>query len=489
LHPAASAPGQAKPSAPADVFRSAPLPAVGTTANIELRALSRTSDKVVTGRFRIVNTGQVPLEALRTGLTEPGQQNHPGIGDPLAPSGIGLLDGRDNKLYMPLQKAQGNPGELCLCSALVSKTVAPGASLDLYVLFAAPPADVQQVTVVMPSAMPFQEVPLGSGPLPPLPGQPDPATTPLAPPRILPVTGVAEGLDQSVNDDGDDRSVRLASDVLFAINKADLTPRAETLLGQVAKQIDESPGTTVKVDGHTDTTGNDAINQPLSQRRAQAVADRLKSLVTRSGVTFQTAGHGSKQPVFANDTEEGRRKNRRVTIAFTRSRPPAPPPTASVAPYEYKVDSPAVEGDATFNAAEASAVKVEVNSLHRDTTGVTALIWTLRNTGQSQVSFATEFEKDYLLHGSWRPTRGWAAGGVMMIDTAAKVRYEPMFATSGACLCSSTSGYGVMEQLAPGDSVVLWELYKTPPEARSVELQIPWKTDPKAADVTGLSIK
>jgi hypothetical protein len=77
----------------------------------------------------------------------------------------------------------------------------------------------------------------------------------------------------------------------------------------------------------------------------------------------------------------------------------------------------------------------------------------------------------------------------MMIDPTAKTRYEPMFAVSGACLCSITGGFGVKDQLARGESVVLWEFYKTPPEAASVEIQIPWGRDPKAARVTGLAIR
>jgi OmpA family len=119
----------------------------------------------------------------------------------------------------------------------------------------------------------------------------------------------------------------------------------------VARQIDQSTTSTVKVDGYTDITGNDAINQPLSRRRAGTVAQRLRGLVRRQGVAFQTAGHGSKDPVANNTTEEGRRKNRRVTVTFTRPqpKPPAGPSAGSGQPFKWSPGDPvAVLGRASF---------------------------------------------------------------------------------------------------------------------------------------------
>ena len=485
-------PASAGPATGSGTPGRAPSPAVTLltskgTATLELRALSRTSDTVVTGHFRIVNTGSKPVYALDLGLGETGASDHPGLGDTLAASGIGLLDGRANKLYLPLHKAQGIPGDTCLCAKLAGHTIAPGQAYDVYALFPAPPADAL-VSVVTPTGLPWQALPIPAGDLAPLPGQPDPAATPLVPPRVLDLTAIAVGLDRSVQDEGEQHTLRLAADVLFAIDKADLTPASDTVLRQVAAEIDASTGTTVKVDGHADSTGTEARNQPLSEQRARTVADRLNALVTRPGVAYKVAGHGSRQPIDTNDTEQGRKRNRRVTITFTRPAPKPAPAAEAGTPYQYGA-TPRVLASANFTPAEAKALRAEVNGLHRDQSGVTVLIWTLRNTGQRPISFGTFFEKEYHLHGGWRPRRGWAAGGVMLYDPAAKVRYEPMYSASGACMCSSFGGLGGKQEIASGESVMLWGAYRTTPGTGPVDLQIPWAGDPKAANVPHLPIR
>ncbi|SNR47265.1 Outer membrane protein OmpA [Actinomadura mexicana] len=379
-------------------------------AHVELLALARTSGSAVTGQFRIVNDGQSELN-LHISLFEGGRE-----GDirSLEANGIGLLDGVGGKLYMPLRTADGK----CLCSALGDKSLAPGASLDVYAVFPAPPAGVNRVTVTLPLTVPMQDVPISNGPLRALPDQTDPASVPLAAPRILTVAGVAEGDEQSVNDDGDKRAVRLSSDVLFALNKADLTPQADELLRGVAKQVDASRGSTVKVDGYTDSSGNDAINQPLSERRAKAVADRLRQLVTRTGVAFQTAGHGSADPVASNSTGSGRRKNRRVTASFTM--PPPPPAPAGGQPYRWAPGKPTSSKTAAFTAAEAENLQVEVNSMHRDPAGLTTFVWTLRNNGQSQADAGSAFQLDLQYNGRLSPV-SQSTDGISIRDTASGV--------------------------------------------------------------------
>jgi outer membrane protein OmpA-like peptidoglycan-associated protein len=258
-------------------------------AHVELTALSRTSDQAVTGQFRVVNDGPVDLR-LDFVFYDRGRHDRD-VELHYAASGIGLLDGVGNRLYMPLWTTDNQ----CLCSNTRRITVPPGGSVALYAVFRAPPAQVQRVTVVVPHAVPFQDVPIASGPVRPLADQRiDPASASLVPPRILAVGATVEGQEQSTDDSGADRAVRLSSDVLFAVNKADLTPRASALLAGVARQVDRSTDSTVKVDGYTDSTGNDAINQPLSQRRAQAVAQRLRSLVRRRGWPSRSSGTGRR---------------------------------------------------------------------------------------------------------------------------------------------------------------------------------------------------
>ena len=74
---------------------------------------------------------------------------------------------------------------------------------------------------------------------------------------------------------------------------------------------------TVTVTGYTDNTGTDAHNLDLSRRRAAAVEAVLRPLVTAPGLTLTVGGRGEADPVATNDTDSGRRANRRVSIAFT----------------------------------------------------------------------------------------------------------------------------------------------------------------------------
>ena len=83
----------------------------------------------------------------------------------------------------------------------------------------------------------------------------------------------------------------------------------------MAAVLQKYPDTNVLVEGHTDASGSDAINQPLSERRAQAVANEtIAKGVAASRITTQ--GYGSTQPVADNSTEAGKQANRRVEIAI-----------------------------------------------------------------------------------------------------------------------------------------------------------------------------
>jgi outer membrane protein OmpA-like peptidoglycan-associated protein len=475
----AAAPGQRQDQGPLGVV---PMQLAAGPAHVELTALSRTSDTTVTGQFRVHNDGAGELDMAST-LFENGPQAIEHDYDYDAAAGIGLLDGLGNKLYMPLWTTDNK----CLCSNTSRKVVAPGGSAELYAVFPAPPPEVGRVTVVMPHTVPIQDAPIATGPVRSLAEQTiDPATVSLAPPRILAVGATVEGQEQSTDDSAAERAVRLSSDVLFALNKADLTARASALLDGVARQINQSTGSTVRVDGYTDTSGNDAINQPLSQRRAQAVAQRLRSLVTRQGVGFQVAGHGSKDPVATNSSEEGRRKNRRTTVTFTR---PVPKPTTTTPPasggqsYRWAKGDPAVLGSALFTAPEAKGLKVEVNSLHRDASGAATLVWTLRNTAGGPVDFGVRFN-DF---GYFTVNNAGSASGVELMDPAGKLRYQPLHTSAHQCLCNDFTRIHAKGEIWPGEAVTYANLYKLPAELRTVDLEIPWGTSP-GATVTGLTV-
>jgi outer membrane protein OmpA-like peptidoglycan-associated protein len=123
------------------------------------------------------------------------------------------------------------------------------------------------------------------------------------------------GTGVSVTRQGDQVILNMSGNVTFATNQADIKSSFYPVLDSVAEVLVEYDQTLVEIVGHTDSTGNDAINRPLSQRRADSVADYLKSR-NISTVRLSTYGVGSDYPVASNETPEGRALNRRVEIAL-----------------------------------------------------------------------------------------------------------------------------------------------------------------------------
>jgi outer membrane protein OmpA-like peptidoglycan-associated protein len=110
--------------------------------------------------------------------------------------------------------------------------------------------------------------------------------------------------------------VMTLGDVLFDTDEATLKPGATEIITRLADFLSRNETTRIRVEGHTDSTGDDAYNTELSRRRAQAVAD---ALMTRSipGNRVEVIGRGEGFPVATNDTSAGRQQNRRVEIIFS----------------------------------------------------------------------------------------------------------------------------------------------------------------------------
>jgi outer membrane protein OmpA-like peptidoglycan-associated protein len=114
---------------------------------------------------------------------------------------------------------------------------------------------------------------------------------------------------------GEGIKITFASGILFATNSATLTPEAIGNMTQMAETMNKYADTNVLIEGHTDNSGSNAINQPLSQRRAQAVANQLISGGVDVG-RIESKGYGSTQPVADNTTAAGKAANRRVEVAI-----------------------------------------------------------------------------------------------------------------------------------------------------------------------------
>lgn len=114
---------------------------------------------------------------------------------------------------------------------------------------------------------------------------------------------------------GEGIQVTFDSGILFDVNMATLRSQAQQNLRDLAVSLEEYEGTDVLVVGHTDSTGDAAYNQGLSERRADAARMFLLG-AGLAGERVTAMGRGEEEPVTSNDTEMGRQANRRVEIAI-----------------------------------------------------------------------------------------------------------------------------------------------------------------------------
>ncbi len=115
---------------------------------------------------------------------------------------------------------------------------------------------------------------------------------------------------------GDNFELGLEDRVLFAVDKSDLNPEADAVLGRLSATLLKVGIHGAGVVGHTDSTGEPDYNLSLSQRRAAAVKAGLVS-AGMNAAELRDSGAGETQPVASNDSEEGRKQNRRVVIVVT----------------------------------------------------------------------------------------------------------------------------------------------------------------------------
>ncbi|NRQ33773.1 OmpA family protein [Nonomuraea sp. NN258] len=428
---------------------------------VEVVGLNRVKGKHLVAQLRLSNTGteQVPW----TG--EMGDHTRK-LGQIRWASGIGVLDTAARVWLLPYQPADSP----CLCSDHerddLGYFIEPGESITVYAVLPAPSGNPATATVVTPVGPPMLNVPISDEP--PAGDFPDPDAQPVTPVTrrlVLP----SESLDKSEEtaDDGADLRVNLSSDVLFAVNRATLTPRAKAVLARTAKLIDASPATVVKVDGHADSSGTDAINDPLSRRRAVAVQRALSALLTREGVRFQARGYGSRRPLYENDTDEGKRRNRRVTVTFTKPKAEQPDPVGDV----VQTLAPGADG----LTAEDGRFGLEVTGLRRLPGGVGLLTYTVTNRGPEE-SWYNE------LHDAqdWEAYKYQAAGNVRLTDVAARRLYLPGRlqvptddGVDSYCACTDVSGVRVStEKFAPDQSRTFWSLFDLPDDARTLNVKI-----------------
>lgn len=121
------------------------------------------------------------------------------------------------------------------------------------------------------------------------------------------------GTGVNVIRDGDNLVLDMPSGITFAVDSSTVQPGFQSTLDKVATTLTQYEKTYVDVMGHTDSTGSEAYNQALSERRASSVASYLTSRGVQSA-RLATRGYGESQPKASNLDEGGRAANRRVEI-------------------------------------------------------------------------------------------------------------------------------------------------------------------------------
>lgn len=107
--------------------------------------------------------------------------------------------------------------------------------------------------------------------------------------------------------------VNIPSDAGFDVNRSVIRPQLGAVLDKFAQGMRDNASTQIRIIGHTDSTGSDAINNPLSRDRAASTRDYLAARGVAAN-RIATEGRGSHEPVASNATESGRAQNRRVEI-------------------------------------------------------------------------------------------------------------------------------------------------------------------------------
>jgi len=227
-------------------------------------------------------------------------------------SAVRIMDLQTGRVWNSIDGSNADPG------------IAPGEKATYYVAFGK--VDSEQVTVFVPmtgfvtvSVLEAGSAQQANIDLSAAQTELDthPNTT-LATPA--PIERYTRSLDDSTSTHagGKDITVTLASDVTFASDSADLAPGAETQLQTVVGQLGQHPdGGTLTIVGHTDDVQDDAYNQTLSEKRANAVKTRLQQLTKLDTWQTSVSGKGESEPRIKDTPDEARAANRRVEITLT----------------------------------------------------------------------------------------------------------------------------------------------------------------------------
>jgi len=122
-----------------------------------------------------------------------------------------------------------------------------------------------------------------------------------------------QGTGVQVRREGNNLRLIMPGNITFAVDSYDIRSDFYEVLNSVSLVLKEFDKTTIRIAGHTDSTGSASYNQTLSERRANSVGNFLSSRGV-SGGRVHTSGYGPRYPIASNSTAEGRQQNRRVEL-------------------------------------------------------------------------------------------------------------------------------------------------------------------------------
>jgi outer membrane protein OmpA-like peptidoglycan-associated protein len=103
----------------------------------------------------------------------------------------------------------------------------------------------------------------------------------------------------------------ITNGIRFDVNKATIRPESMGVINSIYGLLKDHPEIKLGIEGHTDSDGDDAFNQKLSEQRAETVLNTLKNLGIDSN-RMTSKGWGESKPLDSNATPEGKANNRRV---------------------------------------------------------------------------------------------------------------------------------------------------------------------------------
>ncbi|WP_188190767.1 OmpA family protein [Nonomuraea sp. SYSU D8015] len=360
-----------------------------------------------------------------------------------------LVDPVNKKIYFTLRESDKEKafGTRSVNAYGNIESFRKGVRYPVEVYFPPLPPDVKTVTVIAAEGLgELTGIPVTDGAPAPVAkprqeGAPEPGGPPFQWPVMLPtgdhwaytddIQEYVERPERSVTQKGEEETVALRTDVLFAFDKATLSPKAAAVLDEVARETRERADPAkppVVIEGHTDSKGEDAYNRDLSVRRAQVVRDHLARELG-DDYTYEVAGKGESEPIAKNttpdgaDNPEGRARNRRVEISYkvknrtpdvTTTVSPSTQPGGMAEPAPLRNDLGPVVGSIT-----RGDLRLDVHPLYRDGAFLVAPFAITNNDDSFVVPVPQPFSAVF----AHEFAAGAAYSGITLVDEGTKARY------------------------------------------------------------------